>query len=100
MAAPMHRGGFGPAPALEFLVVVPVYFLAGQNGQVAKEAFRRVGAGRVTLMSTFPHSPLRTGRAAFTASGSPSVGLTQSFLCDKGCKASIDCLVCLHLLVS
>jgi hypothetical protein len=35
--------------------------------------FRKVGARRVS-QRTFPHSPLRTGRARFRASGSPGIG--------------------------
>jgi hypothetical protein len=40
---------------------------------------RRVGAKRVSLR-TFPHSPLRTGRATFIASGSPRVDFPPSGL--------------------
>src|SRR5438067_3071482 len=41
---------------------------------------RRVGARRVTCNGTFPHFPLRTRRATFTAPGSPEVNFPPSRL--------------------
>jgi hypothetical protein len=50
---------------LETILTITILATSGGGAE-----WGRVGARRVTS-GTFPHSPLRTGRATFTASGSP-----------------------------
>ena len=80
MVSPMASlvsGGNKSAPVALIDGVMIFNLILWFDWQMAKEAyFRRVGAERVALVSTFLHSPLRTGLAPFNASGSPSVALT------------------------
>ena len=73
---PSHR----PTPGRVPYLVLSIYALLGApKGCISAMpliwSMSRVGRWRVTLCyrSTFPPAPLRTGRAAFTASGSPVV---------------------------
>src|SRR6266566_2776278 len=49
------------------------FFNGGRYRTRICDLYDRVGSQRVTLASTFPTAPLRTGRTPFSVSGSPKV---------------------------
>ncbi len=95
--APIVTGAELITMALERYPCRTAFVHDGRACTYGKVGARRIDR-RISSRVMLPHSPFRTGHAAFTAPGSPLVGQTSSFSDDRFGIASTSCRACLRRL--